>query len=145
MGLPWLGTRSSVNVPFNTRENKTMSHSMDISSFANGNLKIVGSGVDTVLFRYKFRDFQGATPVFTGQEAVLETHCQEFEVPPDMLIPLRTGNLTDILSERSYRWIYVIPDNNGKWFIHRNATIQICKSSTDNLTCLNDIDSQILS
>jgi len=75
---------------------------MNISSFANDNLYMVHSGGDTVSFRYKFRDFKGETPVFTGWEAVLETHCQEFRIPHDMIIPLRTGNLTEI-GDESYR------------------------------------------
>ena len=71
-GLPWFLPRNNSHLLYN--ESKDISRATDIWQFSNVHLAMsVSDG--TVSFRYKFRDFQGATTVTTESEALVETHC----------------------------------------------------------------------
>lgn len=74
MGLPWLIPGTGQPYLNNT---EITSYLMDILRFSFGNLTIEVLDDNTVLFTYKFQDFQGETAVPSELEAPVSwvTHC----------------------------------------------------------------------
>ena len=89
-------------------------------------------GGNTVLFGYKFQNFQGETEVPTELEVPVSwvTHCQEFGTSQDTAVPLITANLTnpDYELRNTYRWIIQVPNDqvDDSGYLNGSAHLYVC-------------------
>ena len=134
-GLPWLWDEDEYAWDDHGSP-EILIATMNISYFESTNFTMQVLDANKVSFRYKFKDFRGATAVFAGWEALLETSCRRLETTQNIAIPLATINITRYpRTEGSLRWIH--PKSRRP----RKGIIQLCESRTCNRTCLNVLES----
>lgn len=145
-GLPQLQTTDSQHIQENNDHDRGESQVINISVFSTTNCTMEISSGHGVSFRYKFRDFRGATPVFAGWEGLIRTQCRRFETIPDTAVNVSAVNVSADQILGHYRWIYtrnLDPEPaQGKYPSHgadaRHEGAEMCESRAVDCMRFND-------